>query len=203
LAFTHETDKHIFSRRALGPSHHFMFTYQINSTHTAGKYSAPFSPLGLIRLIAHFHTPPDPTTASSFPICRIFRIHLHNTQIRRQLRNIATRMIAALGESALVEMLAHQNLTRHQLDGSYTQILDDLGIPQPQHVEFLGLVQNFLAHDTLEKTIRETKVPSSIETLVYRFIQVWGANVWGELGAAGDQPATTSIARCEQVTERL
>jgi hypothetical protein len=112
-------------------------------------------------------------------------------------------MIAALGESALLEILAHQNLTRHQLDGSYTQILDDLGIQQPRHVEFLGLVQNFLGHDSLEKTTSGTKVPSSIETLVYRFIQVWGAAVWGELGAAGDQPAATSIARCEPVTERL
>jgi hypothetical protein len=73
-------------------------------------------------------------------------------------------MIAALGEPAL-EILAHQNLTRHQLDGTYVQLLDDLGIQEPKHVEFLGLVQNFLAHDNLETPTSETRGSSSGEPL--------------------------------------
>jgi hypothetical protein len=112
-------------------------------------------------------------------------------------------MIAALGEPALLEILAHQNLTRHQLDGTYVQLLDDLGIQEPKHVEFLGLVQNFLAHDNLETPTSETRGSSSIEKLVYRFIQVWGATASDDLEAAGVELATTSTARCQQVTERL
>jgi hypothetical protein len=114
-------------------------------------------------------------------------------------------MIAALEETTLLEILAHQNCTRHQLDATYTQLLDDLKIQESKHVDFLGLVQNCLARHNLDMTASETKILSSIETLVYRFIQIWGGTVWGDqdLEVAGVEPIVTWTARCQQVTERL
>lgn len=112
-------------------------------------------------------------------------------------------MLAALEETTLLEISTNQNLTRYQLDETYTQLLDDSEIKAPKHVDFLALIQNFLALNDLDVKAVETNPRPSVEALVLRFVHIWGGADWGDLEAANVEPARTWTCECQRVTERV
>ncbi len=123
-------------------------------------------------------------------------------------------MLAALDESAVweilveeksafLDMLATRNLKSYQLDDSYTQLLEDLEIKACRYVDFLVLVHNFLLRNNLELRASESDSRPSTETLVHRFVHVWGGAVWGDSEFTDGEPEIAWTRGCQQTTERL
>jgi hypothetical protein len=103
----------------------------------------------------------------------------------------------------LLDTLYTYSIPRYDLHEAYSHLLVDLGICLSKQQEFLTLLQDFIRRNIFEFNADNFMFRPPVETLVHRFLLVWGFGIWGVLDDASSEAEKHRIADFRRDTEML